>query len=155
MVLTPCDGEVKVTDFGIAKTESDPSLTKTGVIKGKLQYMPPEQVLSEKLDCRADIYAMGVIFYEILSGRHIFQSKGDIDAIQSILKAEIPQLKNIRPDTPEDLNRIVMKCLEKDKKKRYQSAREVLHDLLRLKKELNITYDMQDLADFMEKYFKE
>jgi tRNA A-37 threonylcarbamoyl transferase component Bud32 len=154
-IMISFDGEVKVTDFGIAKIESDPSLTQTGVIKGKLLYMSPEQVLREKIDCRADIYAVGVVLYEILSGRHVFQFKGDIDAMQSILNAEIPQLKDIRSDIPEDLNRIIMKCLEKDKKKRYQTAGEVLRDLLHLKEELNAIYDMQNLADFMEKSFKE
>jgi tRNA A-37 threonylcarbamoyl transferase component Bud32 len=154
-IMVSFDGEVKIADFGIAKTESEPSLTKTGVIKGKLQYMPPEQVLGQELDCRADIYAMGVVLYEILSGDRIFQSKGDIAAIQSILKAEIPQLKDIRPGTPENLNRIVMKCLEKDKEKRYQTAREVLRDLLRLKRELNITDDMQYLATFMKTHFQQ
>jgi serine/threonine protein kinase len=134
--------------------ESDPSLTQTGVIKGKLLYMSPEQVLREKIDCRADIYAVGVVLYEILSGRHVFQFKGDIDAMQSILNTEIPQLKDIRSDIPEGLNRIIMKCLEKDKKDRYQTAGEVHCDLLGLKEELNITYDMQNLADFMKKHFK-
>ncbi|MBT8350654.1 MAG: serine/threonine protein kinase [Deltaproteobacteria bacterium] len=153
-IMISYGGEVKITDFGIAKTESDPSLTQTGVIKGKLLYMSPEQVLRQKIDCRADIYAVGVVLYEILSGHHVFQFKGDIDAVQSILNAEIPQLKDIRSDIPEDLNRIVMKCLEKDKKERYQTAGEVYRDLLRLKEKLNITYDMQNLADYMEKYFK-
>ena len=154
-IMVSFEGEVKITDFGIAKTESDPSLTQTGVIKGKLLYMSPEQVLRQKLDCRADIYAVGVVLYEILSGRHVFQFKGDVDAVQSILNAEITQLKDIRSDIPEDLNRIVMKCLEKDKKERYQTADEVLRDLLRLKELLNTTYDMQNLADFMRKYFRD
>lgn len=153
-IMISFDGEVKIADFGIAKTESDPSLTKTGVIKGKLQYMPPEQVLSEKIDSRADIYSMGVTLYELLAGRHMYQFKSDIDAIQSILKAKIPQLIDTRPDIPENLNRIVMRCLAKDKKERYQTARETLRDLLRLKKELNITVDTQYLADFMNQHFK-
>jgi len=154
-IMVSFEGEVKIADFGIAKAKSEPSLTQTGVIRGKLRYMSPEQILGQTVDRQADIYALGIVFYEILSGHHVFQFKDDIDAIQSIQKAKIPQLKDIRPDMPKDLNRIVMKCLEKDKKERYQTAREVLHDLLRLRKKLNITYDTPNLADFMKEHFKE
>lgn len=156
-IMVSLEGEVKIADFGIAKAKSEPSLTQTGTIRGKLQYMSPEQVLGQTVDRQADIYALGIVFYEILSGHHVFQFKDDIDAIQSIhiQKSKIPQLKDIRLDIPEDLNQIVMKCLKKDKKERYQTAREVLHDLLRLRNKLNITYDTPDLAGFMKEQFKE
>jgi serine/threonine protein kinase len=76
-----------------------------------------------------------------------------MEAIRSIPNTEIPPLISIRPDIPDELNRIVMKCLEKDKKLRYQNAQEIHDDLMNLKNKLNITYDASSLADFMRKNF--
>jgi uncharacterized membrane protein affecting hemolysin expression/tRNA A-37 threonylcarbamoyl transferase component Bud32 len=147
-------GEVKITDFGISKACSEPSMTQAGVIKGKLSYLSPEQALGQEVDHQADIYALGLVFYEILSYEKVYRFNNHMEAIQSIPKKEIPPLISIRPDIPDELNRIVMKCLEKDKKLRYQSAQEIHDDLMNLKNKLNITYDASSLADFMKKNFK-
>ena len=146
-------GEVKIADFGISKARSEPSLTQAGVIKGKLSYLSPEQVLGQEVDHQADIYALGLVFYEILSYNRVYRFNNHMEAIQSIPKKEIPPLISIRPDIPDELNRIVMKCLEKDKKLRYQNAQEIHDDLMKLKNKLNITYDASNLADFMRKNF--
>ena len=146
-------GEVKIADFGISKARSEPSLTQAGVIKGKLSYLSPEQVLGQEVDHQADIYALGLIFYEILSYNRVYQFNNHMEAIQSIPKKEIPPLMSIRPDIPDELNRIVMKCLEKDKKLRYQNAQEIHDDLMNLKDKLNITYYASSLANFMRKNF--
>jgi serine/threonine-protein kinase len=84
----------------------------------------------------------------------VYRFDNHIEAIRSIPKKEIPPLISLRPDIPEELNRIVMKCLEKDKKLRYQTAQEIHDDLMNLKNKLNITYDASSLADFMKKNFK-
>jgi serine/threonine protein kinase len=147
-------GEVKITDFGISKARSEPSMTQAGVIKGKLSYLSPEQVLGQEVDHQADLYALGLVFYEILSYNKVYRFNNHMEAIQSIPKKEIPPLIGIRPDIPDELNRIVMKCLEKDKKLRYQSAQEIHDDLMNLKNKLNITYDASSLADFMRKNFR-
>lgn len=154
-ILVSFQGEVKISDFGISKARSEPSLTMAGVIKGKLSYMSPEQALGQSVDHRADIYALGIVFYEILSGKRLYQFGSDIEAIRFIPEKEIPPIIKLRPDIPDELNSIVMKCLEKDKKLRYQSAQELHDDLIHLKKKLSITYDRSNLADFMEKHFKE
>ena len=146
-------GEVKIADFGISKARSEPSLTQAGVIKGKLSYLSPEQVLGQEVDHQADIYALGLVFYEILSYNRVYRFNNHMEAIQSIPKKEIPPLISIRPDIPDELNRIVMKCLEKDKKLRYQNAQEIHDDLMGLRNKLNITYDASSLADFMRKNF--
>ena len=146
-------GEVKITDFGISKARSEPSLTQAGVIKGKLSYLSPEQALGQEVDHQVDIYALGLIFYEILSYKRVYRFNNHMEAIQSIPKKEIPPLVSIRPDIPDELNRIVMKCLEKDKKLRYQNAQEIHDDLMNLKNKLNITYGASSLADFMKKNF--
>lgn len=146
-------GEVKIADFGISKARSEPSLTQAGVIKGKLSYLSPEQVLGQEVDHQADIYALGLIFYEILSYKKVYRFDNHIEAIRSIPKKEIPPLISLRPDIPDELNRIVMKCLEKDKKLRYQTAQEIHDDLTDLRNKLNITYDASNLAAFMRQNF--
>jgi len=148
-------GEVKISDFGISKARSEPSLTQAGVIKGKLAYLSPEQALGEPVDRTADIYALGLVFYETLIGKRVYQFSDDIEAIRTIPKMEIDPLMNAMPQVPKELNRIVMKCLEKKKDLRYQSASAVYADLAALKKELQITFDASDLADFMKKNSKE
>jgi tRNA A-37 threonylcarbamoyl transferase component Bud32 len=154
-LLISYQGEVKISDFGISKARSEPSLTYAGVIKGKLAYMSPEQALGEPVDHIADIYALGLVLYETLTGKRVYRFSGDIEAIRAIPKMEIDPLMDVMAQVPEELNRIVMKCLEKKKDLRYQSASAVYADLAALKKELQITFDASDLADFMKKNFKE
>ena len=154
-MLISYQGEVKISDFGISKAQSEPSLTQAGVVKGKLAYLAPEQTLGESIDQRVDIYALGLVFYETLSGKRVYNFSSDVEAIRMIPKKDIDPLTKSMPDLPEELNRIVMKCLEKDKDRRYQNASALYNDLLACKKELKITFDTADLADFMRKSFKE
>jgi serine/threonine protein kinase len=153
-LLVSYQGEVKISDFGISKARSEPSLTQAGVVKGKMAYLSPEQALGEPIDHRADIYALGLVFYETLTGKRVYTFKNDIDAIRTIPNMDIDPLSKSVPDIPEELNRIVMKCLEKQKENRYQSASAVYTDLLSLKKEQKLTFDASDLANFMKKKFK-
>ena len=148
-------GEVKITDYGISKASSEPSLTQAGVIKGKVSYMSPEQALGQTVDKQTDIYALGIVFYETLTGQRLFQFASDLEAIKSIPTLKVEPVKKARPDIPDELNRIVMKCLEKDKNLRYQSAQEVYDDLILLKKKFNMTYDSSNLSSFMKSHFTE
>jgi len=154
-LLISYQGEVKVSDYGISKAKSEPSLTQAGVIKGKLSYLSPEQALGEPVDHRADIYALGLVFYEMLSGRKAYEFSSDIEAIRAIPKMEMEPLIDATPQIPERLKRILLRCLEKKKDSRYQSASALYGDLVAFKKELKITFDSSDLADFMTKTFKE
>jgi serine/threonine protein kinase len=153
-ILISFQGEVKISDFGISKTSSEPSLTHSGVIKGKLAYLSPEQALGQTVDHQADLYALGIVFYEILSGKRLYKFTSDIEAIRSIPEREIPPIKECRQDIPDELNRIVMKCLEKDKRFRYQNAGELLQDLAALRQGLSARYDRVSLSDFMRKHFQ-
>jgi hypothetical protein len=153
-MLISYQGEVKISDFGISKARSEPSLTQAGVVKGKLAYLSPEQALGETIDQQVDIYALGLVFYETLTGKRVYNFSNDVEAIRTIPKKDIDYLTKSMPDLPEEVNRIVMKCLEKDKNKRYQDASTLYHDLLACKKELKITFDTADLADFMRKNFQ-
>jgi len=154
-MLISYQGEVKISDFGISKARSEPSLTQAGVIKGKLAYLSPEQALGDSVDHRADIYALGLVFYETLTGKRVYQFDSDFEAIRAIPRMEIKPLMNLRPNVPEELNRILMKCLQKTKESRYQTASELNADLTAFKKEHKMTFDASDLANFMKTYFKD
>jgi uncharacterized membrane protein affecting hemolysin expression/tRNA A-37 threonylcarbamoyl transferase component Bud32 len=153
-ILVSLNGEVKLSDFGISKATSEPSLTQAGVIKGKLSYLSPEQAMGQEVNHQIDIYALGLVFYEILSGSRLYRFANDIEAIRTIPQMTIPPIITKRPDIPQGLNDIVMKCLEKSTVKRYQSALELHDDLMKLKNHLGITYDASDLALFMRANFE-
>ena len=153
-VLVSFQGEVKISDFGIAKAGFDVGLTQTGAIMGKLCYLSPEQAMEgETVDHRADIYALGIIFYEILTGRRVYQFRSPVEAINVIPKMKVPALRTVIPDIPEEIDRIVMKALEKNKAARYQTAGAMERDLENLRRDLTITYDMNDLSRFMRTHF--
>jgi eukaryotic-like serine/threonine-protein kinase len=152
-ILVSYQGEVKISDFGISKANTEPSLTQAGVIKGKLGYLSPEQALGQPVDLQSDVYALGLVLYEILTASRVYQFDTDIEAIRTIPEMVITPLINIRPDVPDGLHKIIMKCLEKDKKSRYADARELHDDLFSLKAKLQISYDASDLSNFMRTTF--
>jgi eukaryotic-like serine/threonine-protein kinase len=154
-ILISLNGEVKLSDFGISKATSEPSLTQAGVIKGKLSYLSPEQAMGQELNHQVDIYALGLVFYEILSGSRLYRFNNDLEALRTIPRMTIAPVITKRPDIPQGLNDIVMKCLEKSTVRRYQRAQELHDDLLALKNHLGITYDTSDLALFMRTNFEE
>jgi len=153
-MLISFKGEVKISDFGISKARSEPSFTQAGVIKGKLAYLSPEQALGKEIDHQADLYALGIIFYEILSGRRLYNFNNELEALSTLPKRVIQPVIAVRTDIPPALSDIVMKCLEKDKLQRYSSGRQIYDDLAELKKRLNISYDESNLADFMTERFR-
>ncbi|WP_375746001.1 protein kinase [Corallococcus interemptor] len=128
-VMISYDGRVKLVDFGIAKAGAFMERSKPGVIKGKFLYLSPEQILQERLDHRADIYALGVMLYEITTGKQPFHRATTEGILYAIRYEEPPPPHLVRPDYPEALSRIVMRCLVKDRTQRYQRASDVRDDL--------------------------
>lgn len=153
-ILISLNGEVKISDFGISMATSEPALTQAGAIKGKLAYLSPEQALGQEVNHQIDIYALGLVFYEILSGSRLYRFSSDLEAIRAIPRISIAPIIAKRPDIPQALDEIVMKCLEKSTASRYRSAQELHDDLLKLKKHLGMTYDASDLALFMRTNFE-
>jgi eukaryotic-like serine/threonine-protein kinase len=129
---------VKVLDFGLAKIEHAPDvdgatktmpLTSEGSILGTLQYMSPEQIEGKEADARSDIFAFGLVFYELITGKRVFDGSTQASLIASILKDQPKPVSELQPVTPKALDRVVQTCLEKDPDRRWQSAREVKHAL--------------------------
>ncbi|WP_373691705.1 serine/threonine protein kinase [Hyalangium versicolor] len=128
-VMIAYNGRVKIVDFGIAKAGALVNRSKPGVIKGKFLYLSPEQVAQEKLDHRADIFALGTMMYEITTGKSPF-AKPTTEGILYAIRSEDPSPPHLlRDDYPTELSRIVMRCLVKDRSLRYQRSSEVEADL--------------------------
>jgi len=124
-VLVSYEGEVKVIDFGIAKATSRNSRTMAGVLKGKFGYMSPEQARGESLDRRSDLYALGVILWEILAGRPIHGGLGG-EALLDIVRSGIVEPPSVyAPDVPPELEEIVLKALSPERNERYATGREL------------------------------
>ena len=131
-IMLAFTGTVKILDFGIARAaEFAEEEAKKGMIKGKVSYLSPEQIYVRPFDARADIFALGVVFHEMLTGRRLFQSKNDITKMRELLAAPILPPSAIDAMIPRELDRIVMKSLEIDPKDRYQSAADMAADLER------------------------
>jgi serine/threonine protein kinase/Tfp pilus assembly protein PilF len=130
------DGIVKILDFGLAKLAGQVKLTKTGTTIGTVAYMAPEQARGEKIDQRTDIWSLGVVLYEMLSGQLPFKSEYVQALVYSILNEDPEPIKNLRPSVPMELERIIAKTLAKSSDERYQHINDVLVDLRKLKKEL-------------------
>ena len=126
-VLVGVDGISRITDFGIAKAEGRISSTKTGQLKGKLAYMPPERLQKKGGahidDARGDLFATAVCLWEALTGRRLFRGEDDLETVRKVLHGDVPKPSSIRPDL-EPLDEMIMKGLERDPDKRYQTARE-------------------------------
>jgi hypothetical protein len=148
-ILVGFQGEVKISDFGISKAKSEPSLTQTGILKGKLMYLAPEQLSGAGVDHRLDIYALGLVFYEALTGQPAYRFASEIEAIRGIPTAVVTPPDERNPAVPTELSRIVMKCLEKQVEARYRSAGELFADLAAFRKTPGQGFDAADLAAFM------
>ncbi|MDI1476907.1 serine/threonine-protein kinase [Polyangium sp. y55x31] len=126
-ILVTYDGVVKIVDFGVAKATavSDTGATKDGQLKGKVPFMSPEQALGKAVDRRTDVFALGIVLYQLLASKHPFRGDNDMITLRRICdKDPAPSLASAMPNCPQLLNDIVMKALEKDADKRYPSMAE-------------------------------
>jgi len=131
-VLVPPSGPVKVTDFGIAKATGDDDLTRTGAVMGTARYLAPEQVSGEPADARTDVYALGLLLYEMLCGAPPFGGETGVATAMARLTTTAPPIRLQRADVPHALDDIVHRCLARDRARRYPSAGDVREALARV-----------------------
>lgn len=129
-VLLSWEGEVKVSDFGIAKSREAAQAAASVMIKGKPAYMSPEQADGRALDGRSDLFAVGVVLWQMLTGQLLFQGSTTQQVLAAVLMSSIPPPTTLRPDVPQDLCAVVMRLLERDPAQRYATAEAALQDLL-------------------------
>jgi serine/threonine-protein kinase len=131
-VLISVDGQVKLSDFGIAKAVDGVSSTKTGRLKGKIMYMAPEMVREERVDPRADLYAAGMVLYQCLALRHPFEGKTEYQVLHAILTTPVPPVTLHRPEVSPPLAALVARALERSREDRFESARTMQLELERI-----------------------
>ena len=151
-VLVSWDGEVKVIDFGIAKAAGKSGRTQAGVLKGKFGYMAPEQIRGVPLDGRADVFALGVTLYEMLTGTRAFRASSDFALLEKVRAVDIMPAKDINPNIPDELIKILMKALAKERDDRYWGS-ELSEALQRFALLHSKPANRHDLGDYMKKAF--
>lgn len=130
-VLVKDDGTVKITDFGIALAHDTVQLTQTDAVLGSAHYLAPETTRGETPTNQVDIYALGIVFYELLSGSVPFHGNNPVQIAMKHLREEIPSIRDFNPTLPQSVENIIMKATVKNRKNRYTSARDMLYDLHR------------------------
>jgi tRNA A-37 threonylcarbamoyl transferase component Bud32 len=152
-IVVTFDGGVKLVDFGVAKMTAGPDLSRGDSVKGKLAYMSPEQVQAQRVDRRSDIFALGIVLYEITTHQRLFAATTEVDVMRMVLQGTIKPPSVHEPRYPADLEAIVMQALEKDPNRRYPSARELQRDLEAFTRLQRIQVSSAALAEWMERTF--
>lgn len=150
-LMVTFNGYVKVLDFGIAKSEIGSEETKTGILKGKIHYFSPEQCNPDLvIDRRTDVFALGIVFYELLTGQRPFRGHNELQIIQSILFADVVSPRKLRPEIPESVAQIVLKALSHEPDERFLSCDEMRSALIAVGREQGWDMSERALAAFMQ-----
>jgi serine/threonine protein kinase len=152
-VIVTFDGNVKLIDFGIAKAARRQTNTRTGILKGKSCSMSPEQCLAEPVDRRSDIFSLGILLYEASTGTRAFPGDTEFETMRMIVEGILDPPSERRPEYPAQLERIVMRALERDPDDRYQTAQELFIDLDCFAREERLAVSPYNLADYVGKLF--
>jgi len=148
-VLISHDGDVKLCDFGIAKAASKASQTRAGALKGKLQYMSPEQAWGKSIDHRSDIFSLGLVLYEMLTSQKVFAGDSELSVLEQVRDPVIAAPSSHNAEIDGEIDRIVFKALHADREERYQSAQELNADVERVLRAQEWSPDRAAIAAFL------
>ena len=152
-ILVSYGGEVKVADFGIAKAQISAYNTKGGVLKGKFEYMSPEQASGQTLDHQSDIFATGIILHEMLTGRRLFKTDSDVKTLEKIKSGEVDPPSKLNPAVPKRLDDIVLRAMAVDQKVRFEDARSLQTALLEFMYPATPDSTRENLGHFLTELF--
>jgi serine/threonine-protein kinase len=155
-ILVGVDGVARITDFGIAKAESRIASTVPGMRKGKLQFMSPEQIVdAEKIDLRTDVWAAGVVLYSLFTGEHLFRDDNDAATVHNVVSKEIPVPSTRGEHPPERFDAIILKALDRDPSKRFESALQMADELRKAAVECGVLGSRHECAKWVTSTFGE
>jgi serine/threonine protein kinase len=152
-VFVTYDGQVKLLDFGIAKAVGNAVKTASGVVRGTLAYISPEQIMGTGVDRRSDIFSVGVMLWEASTGRRLWAGMRDVTVMQRVLDGVIPTPRSVAPNVPEEIERICMKALSRDCEARYATAALLRADIDRFLKTSTPPVDARDSGKFIADMF--
>ena len=152
-ILITFDGVVKIVDFGVAKATERASKTKSGVLKGKYAYMSPEQVRSKPLDGRADVFSVGVVMYELVTGRRLFKRDSEMKTLDAVISAIVPKPRRFDTSVPPEVEKLMLKALSLRPKDRFQSAQLMQLAIEDVMIELQLPASSAHLAAFMQEIY--
>jgi len=148
-VVVTYDGQTKLLDFGIAKSEARSVETRAGVVKGKISYMSPEQARAKPLDRRADIFVVGILLWESMAASKIWEKATDMEVLHRLALGDMPDLRDVRPDTPEAILKIIKKAFHADPEGRYETAAQMRDDIVAYLDQANIRVTNEMVAEYV------
>ncbi len=154
-VLISYEGDIKLCDFGIVKAVAKASKTQMGALKGKLQYMSPEQAWGRVVDARSDIFSLGAVLFEMLTGRRLFAGESEISVLEAVRECRVQSVREVEPGTSEAVDAIVRRALAKDPDDRYQTAGEMQKELESVLYTFKPTPSQEELGAHMRRLFSE
>lgn len=154
-IVVSYSGTVKIIDFGIAKAAVKVGHTESGILKGKFAYMSPEHAAGDKVDHRSDIFSLGVIGYELLTGKRLFKGKDNKETLKNVKRARVTPPSQVVPDLPKELDTITLKALAKNRRHRYPFASDFQEELLRFLHTHYPDFKPSQVAEFVRELFWE
>jgi eukaryotic-like serine/threonine-protein kinase len=154
-VLITKNGEIKIVDFGLAKANSQLEKSEPGIIKGKFSYLSPEAAMGQEVDLRTDVFAVGIILWELLAGQRLFLGDTDFQTVKKVQGAVVPSLSGINKKVPLELEKIINKSLARDPQQRYGTARDLGMDLSKFMFKYGVPVSTFDIASLVNVAMKE